>query len=77
MIYISCRSCVEVNSSACAALYPMPYYVPVEGRVESDVFAEVSAASGVLDTFCGNLLSTFACIYVYPACNPERGTNIH
>jgi len=52
----------------------MPYYVPVEERVEGDVFAEVSAASSILDHFCGDSLITLACSYIYPACNPERGT---
>ena len=65
---------MAVNSSACETLYPMPYYVPVEERVESNVFAEVSSASRILDSECGDLLAHFACIYVYPACNPERGT---
>ena len=65
--------CVAVGGQACAAIYPLPYYIPLEERLEGDTFIEVTAIASEVDRFCGNAFLILACSYLYPACNPERG----
>ena len=44
------------------------------GREESETFAVVTEISDQLDPFCINALDIYACYFIYPPCDPDRGT---
>ena len=54
-------------------MLPQPYYIPVTGREENEILAIVTEISDQLDPFCSNALNIFACYFIYPPCNPDRG----
>ena len=72
--FYSPPQCITVTISACAAVFPQPYYIPVAGREENETFAIVTEISDQLDPFCSNALITFACYFIHPPCDPDRGT---
>ena len=65
--------CVPITNSQCAAVFPHPYYIPVAGREENEVFAVVTEISDQLDTLCSNALVIYACLFIHPPCDPDRG----
>ena len=72
--FYSQPQCVPVTISACDAVFPQPYYIPVAGRGESETFAIVTEISDQLDLFCRNALITYGCYFIHPPCDPDRGT---
>ena len=69
--------CVPVTSSVCDAVFPQLYYIPVAGREEKETFAMVSEIGDQLDLFCSSALDFYACHFLYPPCDPDRGIVIH
>ena len=66
--------CVPVTSSACDDVFPQLHYIPVAVREESETLALVSEISDQIDMFCSNALLTYACHFIHPPCDPDRGT---
>ena len=68
---------MPVPVSACATLLSQPYYIPVAGREESNAYAIATEISNQLDPFCSSALLTYACLFIHPPCDPERGYTAH
>jgi hypothetical protein len=68
--------CVPVTTSPCATVLPQPYYIPVVGREENEYLAIIAEISDQLDPFCSKALNVFACHFIYPPCDPDRGTQL-
>ena len=66
--------CVPVTTSVCPEVFSQLYYIPVAGREESETFDIVTEISDQLDLFCKNALDIYACYFIYPPCDPDRGT---
>ena len=55
-------------------MFPQSYYIPVAGREESKVFTIITEISDQLDPFCSTALAIYACHFIHPPCDPDRGT---
>ena len=66
--------CVPVTTSSCTDALPHPYYIPVAGGEENEMFAIVTEIS---DPFCSNALVIYACLFIHPPCDPDRGIYIY
>ena len=65
--------CITVTTSACNAVFPQSYYLPVAGREENETFAIVAEISDQLDIICRNALNFYACYFIYPPCDLDTG----
>ena len=72
-ILCSGLQCIPVAVSACAAVFHQPYYIPVADREESETFASITSISDQLDPFCSTVLTKYACHFITPPCDPEKG----
>ena len=79
-ISISCISdnaagpqCVPVTTSTCPDVFSELYYISVAGREESKTFSTVTEISDQLDHFCKDALAVYACYFIHPPCDPDRG----
>ena len=80
-MYLNCPysrqpQCVPVTTSTCVAVFSHQYYIPVAGREENETFAVVTEISDQLDPSCSNALVIYACLFIHPPCDPDRGTHL-
>ena len=68
--------CVPVTTSTCPDVFSELYYISVTGREESETFSTVMEISDQLDIFCKNALAVYACYFIHPPCDPDRGTSL-
>ena len=65
------HQCEPVRLVECAAVFPQPYYIPVDDReLNFDIVTEIS------DHFCRNALLIHACFFASPPCDNETGAGL-